>query len=199
MRNAGNDTLNNYTTRDESGLAAVWHVANEAGDPHIKASPPPQAVADFRMVDAALRALAASEAPDAIELRRMREAALRTTRLHAVEAMNRKTLSPPARHRTIPKWPIAAAAAAVVAVGFFTWVANSAPSGTSRTFATKVGNEGEDRRASFLAEIEEYRQLVTAFTPVELPTDAAAESLDDLDSQVDALSVLGSGQMPEEN
>lgn len=198
MRNAGNDTLNNYTTRDEAGLAAVWHVADEAGDPRIKASPAPQAVADVRIVDAALRALAASEAPDAIEVRRMRDAAIRVTRLHAVEAMNRKTLSPPKRHRTIPKWSIGAAVAAVLAVGFFTWVANSAPSGTARSFA-KASNEGEDRITSFRAEIQEYGTLVTAFTPVELPTDAGADTLDELDSQVDALSVLGSGQMPEEN
>ncbi|RYG74363.1 hypothetical protein EON77_11815, partial [bacterium] len=104
MRNAGNDTLNNYSTRDEAGLAAVWHVANEPGDPHIRAQAAPQAIADVIVVDAALRALAASEAPDAIELRRMRDAAIRTTRLHAVEAMNRRTLSPAPRHRSIPKW-----------------------------------------------------------------------------------------------
>lgn len=189
-----NDDANtNILTNDPAGEAAVWHVSGEAGPMLVGATPDPRTVADIRFVDAALRSLAASEAPDAIERRRMRDAAIRTTRLHAVEAMARGTLSPRARQRTLPKWPLAAAAAAMIAVGFVAWLVNTAPSGVQRAARSTVESE-ESRREEFGAEIREYFPVVAAFTPIEFSDDSAIETankLDDLDSQVDALAILG--------
>lgn len=184
-----NDNANqiaNQLVSDAAGEAAVWHLSGEAGPASTAAAVDAALLASARGVDAALRALAASESPDAIEMRRMRDAAIRTTRLHAVEAMGRRTLSPVAGPRRLPKWAFASAAAAAIVVGLVVWLVNTNPSSSAPAIAKNFDDDGR-------AERETYAPLLTAFAAVDPVDGTASAALDDLDSEVVDLSLLGGG------
>lgn len=185
---------------DAAGEAAVWAFSGERlmADRSISPDDPayafartdrvidPVLLAEVREVDHALRSLAESESPGLADLSRARQRALETTRMFAADRLRHRPLQTRRRVSGTPRWAIAGAVAAAVAVGFVAWLSTDVPTPEVPVVARDLpgGSEGNDS--------SEWLPLMTAFNAIGSRDAAGSGSLDDIQTEVDALSGLTS-------